>query len=77
MRVTEIRSLNNKYYYNKKETSLTSIKSLAVREEAKIIETMQSNTYNTTIQNNSAEYVKHAYEVSFKPHDLILNLQEA
>jgi hypothetical protein len=76
MKVTAIMYSNNRYYYKEKETCLTTVKNQKVSVEREVIETTDCRN-STDTQGNSAEYVKHAYEVSFKPLDLITNLQLA
>ncbi|OYP11446.1 hypothetical protein C8E03_105188 [Lachnotalea glycerini] len=77
MKVTAIRTSYNRYYYQKNEASIITRANQTVSKDIKLIETTQTNTYQTPVINNSAEYVKNAYQVSFKPFDLIQNLQEA
>lgn len=74
MKVAAIMYSNNQYFYNKREVIVTTTKRQVVNEETKIIQSAD-NTYNANTQSNSAEYVKHAYEVSFKPLDMIVNFQ--
>ncbi len=75
MKVAAIMYSNNQYFYNKRETIVTTTKTQVVNEDTKIIQTADDVAYRNNTQSNSAEYVKHAYEVSFRPLDMIVNLQ--
>jgi hypothetical protein len=74
MKVTAIMSTYHGYYYQRNETTLTTRTSKTVKEK-KFLETTET-TYQTPITINSTEYAKNAYQISFKPHELICNLHE-
>lgn len=74
MTVTAIMSSSNKFYYSKRETSIKSTVCQNVKEENDFQETQEDAEDNNT-QSNSATYVRNAYAVSFRPLDMIVNLQ--
>jgi len=74
MTVTAIMSSSNKFYYSKRETSIKSTVDQNSKEENSFQETQGDSEENNT-QNNSATYVRNAYAVSFRPLDMIVNLQ--
>lgn len=75
MKVAAIMYSSNRYFYNKRETSFTTVKSKVVKEDIIFTKNTDDKTDNNPVQSNTAEYVKHAYEVSFKPLEMIVNLQ--
>lgn len=70
MKIASIDTMYSSYYYN--PNIIARLKT--VKEITKVIETTKANTYQTNLYDNSAEYVKHAYEVSFRPLEMMNNL---
>lgn len=75
MRVSAIMTDYSSYYYDPYEANIIT-RTKMVKEITKKVKTTKTSTYQTNIYDNSAQYVKNAYEVSFRPHDMIVNLQE-
>lgn len=74
MRVSAIMTAYSSYYYDPYEANMIA-RTKTVKEIKRTVETTQTSTYQTNIYKDSARYVKNAYDVSFRPHDMIVNLQ--
>lgn len=75
MKISAIITGYSSYYYNPNEANRV-IRVKTGKETEKMTETIRTSLYQTNIYDNSAQYVKNAYTVSFRPHDMIINLQE-
>lgn len=75
MKVTAIMYSTNRYYYKENRTGLTTVRNPKVNVERIVIDEIEENDNREYALKNSAEYVKQAYEMSFRPLDLIMNLQ--
>lgn len=70
MRISAIVTTYDSYYYNPNVIARLR----TVKEITKVIETKDNHIYQKGLYENSAQYVKNAYEVSFRPLELIKNL---
>lgn len=73
MRVSAIVTTYDSYYYNPNVIARLR----TVKETKKVIQTKDNATYLANLYNNSAQYVKDAYEVSFRPLELIQNFHSS
>lgn len=77
MKVSAIISAHHANYDHNNKNEYEAKKPLRKMEKynKNKLETAKTNK-NILMSYNSAEYVKHAYEVSFRPLDMITNLQK-
>lgn len=70
MKISAINTYNSYYYNPNGNQKLKTVKKIS-----KVINTKRDYTYQTNLYDDSAQYVKNAYVVSFRPLEMIKNLK--